>query len=687
MHDDSRYQGIYESVRLWLERTFTVFDRIFNRVFTSEFNPLYRSGTIAVALLSLVTVTGLILVFYYRLGEPYESVTAIHSQAWLGRWIRTLHRYASDAAVLAVIIHIFRMFAQKKSWGRRAFAWCVGVLLLGFLMISGWTGFVMVWDLQGQALAIAGAKILDAVQIFVDPIARSFDGSVSQPPASFFFLNLFLHIAIPLSMTFGIWVHTAKMARATWFPHKRIFIALSLLLIFISILWPVSLADKADLLKVPLGYSKDLFFNFWLPWTDQMPGWVAAFWLLIMLGLFALPFILKRKKSLRPKPSDLDEKKCHGCTQCVVDCPYEAIQMVPRKSEPYISDLVALVDPAKCVSCGLCAASCSPMTIGPPTRKGSDQYQTAKSFVRNLLNMGAKLGKQTVVIGCTNQSFTVKQLGQYIEESENLHLYPVACMGNLHMATIGYLATYFNSVLLAACPERNCTNKDAFLLLRERLSGVREPGLPARVDASRIRLLSVGEGEEEKAFRFLENPTGSETHTTLKKRDSFKATIGGILFFLGIAFLSQVSTRPAPSKAGLLRLSWRLAGQTVKDCQKRTPQELASLPIHMRTSEICAEKKLAYRLILSVDGKSYIEKIIRPGGFRSDRPLYVAENLELPEGKYQVIATFEPAEEKVVAEAVRLRFEHNIRVTNGEVALIYLSSEQQQLLLKQKGLP
>ena len=135
-------------------RLLTLADSGFNRLYGWKYNPLYQSGTIAVALLLVLLVTGLWLIFFYRVGTPYDSVARITAEPWLGNWIRALHRYASDAALMAVAVHALRMYAQGRSWGPRTRAWASGVVLLLFVFVSGWTGYVLVWDSFGEVLAI-----------------------------------------------------------------------------------------------------------------------------------------------------------------------------------------------------------------------------------------------------------------------------------------------------------------------------------------------------------------------------------------------------------------------------------------------------------------------------------------------------------------------------------------------------
>ena len=102
-------------------------DRVANRLYSDRFNPLYQSGTIVVFLYVVLAVTGLWLVLFYRVGAPWESVAAITADRWIGNWVRGVHRYASDLAVVFTALHAWRMFAQGRSRGARAHAWVSGL--------------------------------------------------------------------------------------------------------------------------------------------------------------------------------------------------------------------------------------------------------------------------------------------------------------------------------------------------------------------------------------------------------------------------------------------------------------------------------------------------------------------------------------------------------------------------------
>src|SRR5512141_954423 len=98
-------------------RLLAYLDAAANRLYGSAWNPLHQSGTVAVAMLLTLIGTGLYLVLVYRVGSPAASVARIASDPWLGSWMRSLHRYASDLFIAAAVVHLLRMFAQSRSWG------------------------------------------------------------------------------------------------------------------------------------------------------------------------------------------------------------------------------------------------------------------------------------------------------------------------------------------------------------------------------------------------------------------------------------------------------------------------------------------------------------------------------------------------------------------------------------------
>ena len=458
-----------------------------NRVYGSSFNPLYHSGAIAVALLIVLLVTGLYLLLYYRLGAPYDSVMRMNEQLWTGRWIRALHRFASDAAVIAVAVHAFRMYAQRRTWGPRALAWVSGLVLLAVVFVSGWTGYVLVWDTHAQLLAVEGARLLDAVPIFSEPVSRSFTGE-DRLPTAFFFVNLFAHIALPLTIGLLLWVHVARVSRPVLLPARPVLWGTMIALVTAALLWPLPMADRADLLRVPSNVPIDWFYGFWLPVTQRMPpGLVWALGAILSVGILAVPWLTRPRMGALPAPALVNERVCTGCVQCVRDCPYDAIEMVVRTDGR--DGQVARVRTHLCTSCGICIGSCPPMAIGPLGMTGRDQLAEVRAF----LTEERPTARDVVIVGCAWSAARAEA------ERSGARLLAVPCVGAMHSSTVEFLLRGgAGGVLVVGCPEHDGRTREGVTWTEERLFGGRQADLKERVDRSRLRLLqaTIGEGVE-----------------------------------------------------------------------------------------------------------------------------------------------------------------------------------------------
>jgi ferredoxin len=188
-------------------------------------------------------------------------------------------------------------------------------------------------------------------------------------------------------------------------------------------------------------------------------------------------------------PSLVDERHCTGCEQCYLDCPYEAITMVPR-AEPLEgrSALVGRVDPALCVSCGICAGSCAPMRVGPPARTGRDQVARVRRFVADRRPAAADV----VVVACERGAGGVAG-GAAVGGAP---VYAVDCAGSLHSSVIEYLVrSGAGGVMVVTCPPRDCWSREGPKWLEQRLYHDREAELLPRVDRRRVRLVFATAGE------------------------------------------------------------------------------------------------------------------------------------------------------------------------------------------------
>lgn len=471
-------------------RFLSAIDAVANRLYGAHWNPLYQSGTIVVALYLTIVATGLWLLLFYRIATPWQSVAGITANPWVGNWVRGLHRYSSDAAVLATVVHALRMFAQGRSWGARTLAWVSGGLLLILLFLCGWTGYVMVWDTFGERLAREGARILDALPILSEPISRSFTGE-RPVPSVFFFVNLFAHIGIPLGMSVVFWLHIKRLERPMLLPPRAVTWATLASFAAVAILKPLVMAPQANAFVIPGDIPTDVFFAFWIPLARRLDaGTALGAMTCVAIVLLVMPVFTARRGAGRALPSVVDEDICTGCLQCSLDCPYGAIQMIKRTDNRPTP--VASVDPSLCVSCGICAGSCAPMGVGPPGRTGRDQIAQVQAF----LSQPDRRAGQIVAICCDHGAAACRSA--ILQEGAGL--YTVDCAGNLHTSVIELLLRGgAGGVVVLACRSRDCRGREGPKWLIERVYHDREAELQARVDRSRVHVINVAAGERQLA--------------------------------------------------------------------------------------------------------------------------------------------------------------------------------------------
>lgn len=451
-------------------------------------NPLHQSGSIAAYLLAVLTVTGLYLIVFYRVGAPAASVQRIAADPWLGSWMRSAHRYATDLFLVAALIHGLRVLGQSRSWGPRARAWISGVALICIGLACAWTGFVMAWDSLGQRVALAGARLFDVLPVLSEPVSRIFAGDRPMPSA-FFFLNLFVHIGLPLALGVGLWLHVSKLARPVLAPPRALRWGIALGLVGLSLAMPAPLGPAADALRLPATTPINLSTTWWVPLAEsRAPAlvWVAA--LLLVAAAVAVPLLTHRARRGAFAPSFVDPRLCTGCDQCTQDCPWGAITMVPRSDER--PTLVALVNPSLCVSCGICAASCAPMGVGPDGRTGRHQLVDVRA--RLLPQLRARAAGPRILAACCGQT-DVALRAALVDAGATLHELP--CLGTLHTSVIELLLRQGAAgVFIAGCPPRDCVAREGPKWTDLRIFHDREAELQARVDRRRVCVTTAAAG-------------------------------------------------------------------------------------------------------------------------------------------------------------------------------------------------
>jgi quinol-cytochrome oxidoreductase complex cytochrome b subunit len=104
-------------------------------------------GGITFFLFLVETVTGVLLMFYYRptLEHAFNDILALRDVTTLGI-LREMHRWGAHAMVISVWLHMYRVFLTGSYKPPREFNWVIGVILLVLTLLLSFTGYLLPWD-------------------------------------------------------------------------------------------------------------------------------------------------------------------------------------------------------------------------------------------------------------------------------------------------------------------------------------------------------------------------------------------------------------------------------------------------------------------------------------------------------------------------------------------------------------
>lgn len=273
---------------------FLRFEAVGNKVFGERLNPMYYLGTISYWMFWIVVASGLYVYAFYETGveKTYASMESItHGQWFAGGIMRSVHRYASDAMVLTMLLHMLRHFTFDRYRSFRAFSWVSGVVVLWLVYASGVNGFMLPWDQLAQFVVVATTEWFDALPVFNGILTRNFITPEAVTDRLFSLLS-FLHIGIPLVVMLALWVHTQRVPRAALLPPRRLGWGLALMLLALALAKPIVSGPPADFATVPQSMDFDWFYLTVYPliysW-DPLKLWFAVGGATLLL--IALPWL------------------------------------------------------------------------------------------------------------------------------------------------------------------------------------------------------------------------------------------------------------------------------------------------------------------------------------------------------------------------------------------------------------
>jgi ferredoxin/coenzyme F420-reducing hydrogenase delta subunit len=585
-------------------------------VFPEQLNPLLHLGAAANTALIISAASGIALLFFYvpAVDQAYESLTGP-----VAHFLRTLHRYSSDACMLLVLLHILKTFAQGKFTGARWVAWFTGLGLLLTLWLDGWLGYWMLWDASGAQTAMMTAAMVDRGGLFSNPLSRGFV-SHGLLNSLLFFVVFFCHIAIPLLLAAGIWLHLLRVSKPRLLTNRPLTLVLLASLILVSLVFPAPARGEADLGAVTQSYVLDPWYQ--LPVLLYQRVGEGMIWLVtaaVTLAAICVPWIF----SVRRKPAArVDPARCTGCEQCVKDCPFGANSMVKFEGRR-----VSSVDPDKCVACGICVGSCSPAAIVLP--------ELPLESIRARIDRWFDGSSDEPLAFVCRQSHA---LASAIVSAEGRHprfpgvrFIEVPCAGMVHPELVQRAQRRGAASVVVA----DCGADPHFRLgaewTRQRLAGIRDPGHkihPPKPEQLKIVCLSVpGEAELTRALAQSQRPAGPS------KVRWIAGSVSWLALLLLCALAGWLTVAPAAVPQCELVATFIHSGEVVRDSAHSAGNDVAP---HMRGAQTSLAKRAPVAMRVFIDGKEVLNQSYAPSGLSDSGPSSAIERIGVAKGEHVV---------------------------------------------------
>ncbi len=233
-------------------------------------------------------ITGIMLTFYYVPSpeQAYASIVAITTEIRFGWFIRSVHKWSSNLMIVAVFLHMLRVFFSGAYRHPRQLNWMVGFGLLATTLTFGFTGYSLVYEQLSYWGATVGANLAEATPLIGTYIASFMRGG-SEVGANMLTRLFILHVMVLPVAAFtlvGFHVLLIRLQGVTelqfegeevpeeqrfflfWPDHVTTELILGVLLMYIltilALVFPAGLGPEANPLVTPAHIKPEWFFYF-----------------------------------------------------------------------------------------------------------------------------------------------------------------------------------------------------------------------------------------------------------------------------------------------------------------------------------------------------------------------------------------------------------------------------------------
>jgi menaquinol-cytochrome c reductase cytochrome b subunit len=138
-------------------------------------NWFYTLGSATLFAFLSQAVTGVFLAMYYEPSptRAYESIRYVTNEAFLGEFVRGMHKWGSTVMVVLIFLHMARTFFFGAYKYPRELNWVIGVALLVLTLAMSFTGYLLPFDQRSYWATIVGVNI-NGTGPFIGPYLSDF---------------------------------------------------------------------------------------------------------------------------------------------------------------------------------------------------------------------------------------------------------------------------------------------------------------------------------------------------------------------------------------------------------------------------------------------------------------------------------------------------------------------------------
>lgn len=261
--------------------------------------------------------SGILLAFYYQASadSAYESVRYISEDLAYGWYFRGVHKWGATLMVASVILHQMRVFFTGAYRKPRELNWMIGMCLLLCTLVTGFTGYSLVYEQLSYWGVTVGANIADTVPVLGGVMKTMLLAGETYNDRTLSRLFIIHGAVLPALIVALLFVHitlirlqgvtefkfegeeSGEKEHFNFFPEHfmtelTIGLVLMILLSALATIFPAHLGPPADPLTTPEVIKPEWYFYVTFRWLKLFSGTVAVLSMgFIVFTMFVWPFV------------------------------------------------------------------------------------------------------------------------------------------------------------------------------------------------------------------------------------------------------------------------------------------------------------------------------------------------------------------------------------------------------------